>query len=168
MSHRIVKIVAFKVLAPHTLWLQFDDGLERTIDFSRVLAGEIYEPLRDPEYFRHARLDSEIHTIVWPNGADFDPETLHDWPTVESAWKKRAEDWNQHQNCRVTSDGCPSGPGREDIAVPDAAGQTPPSGANCRQPRDVTRLAGTWTAMQAEEFDRAVASFGQVDEDLWK
>jgi hypothetical protein len=43
-----------------------------------------------------------------------------------------------------------------------------PTGSNGRGPRDVKRLAGTWTEEQADAFDRAVASFGQVDEDLWK
>jgi hypothetical protein len=37
-----------------------------------------------------------------------------------------------------------------------------------RLPRDLTRLAGTWTKEEADEFDRAVASFGEIDEDLWK
>jgi hypothetical protein len=35
-------------------------------------------PLRDQALFRQVRLDSEVHTLVWPNGADFDPATLHD------------------------------------------------------------------------------------------
>jgi hypothetical protein len=37
-----------------------------------------------------------------------------------------------------------------------------------RLPRDFTHLAGTWTTEEADEFDRAVASFGEIDEDLWK
>jgi hypothetical protein len=42
------------------------------------------------------------------------------------------------------------------------------TGSNGKNARDVKRLAGTWTKEQADEFDRAVASFGQIDEDLWK
>lgn len=84
-----------KVVGPHTLWVRFDDGLERTIDLSAVLAGEIYEPLGDPELFSRVRVDAEVHTVVWPNGADFDPETLHDWPSFEAAWRERAELWKQ-------------------------------------------------------------------------
>jgi hypothetical protein len=30
--------------------------------------------------FNQVEIDPEIHTLVWPNGADFDPETLHNWP----------------------------------------------------------------------------------------
>ena len=95
MNHRIIKIIDIEVVGPHTLWVRFNDGLERTIDLSAVLAGEIYESLRDPEYFGRVRLDEEVHTVVWPNGADFDPETLHDWPSVEAAWKARADLWKQ-------------------------------------------------------------------------
>jgi hypothetical protein len=95
MRHRIVRVTAFNVVGPHTLWLKFDDGLERTIDLSPVLAGEMYKVLSDPDYFAQVRLDPENHTVFWPNGADFDPETLHDWPNVEQAWIDRVNQWSQ-------------------------------------------------------------------------
>jgi hypothetical protein len=104
MQHRIVRVTEFRVLRPRTLCLRFDDGLERTIDFSPVLAGEMYRALSDPEYFAQVRLDPEIHTVVWPNGADFDPETLHDWPSVESAWIDRANQWSQGRHGEVATD----------------------------------------------------------------
>jgi hypothetical protein len=104
MQHRIIRIRAFKVIAPRTLWLKFDDGLECTIDFSTVLAGEIYGPLCDSEYFAQVRLDPEVHTLVWPNGADFDPETLHDWRSVESAWTERAKQWSLRRECEVATE----------------------------------------------------------------
>jgi len=58
--------------------LRFNDGLARTIDFEPILEGELYGPLRDPPTFAQVTLDPEIHTVVWPCGADFDPVTLHD------------------------------------------------------------------------------------------
>lgn len=44
-----------------------------------VLYGYYYGPLRDLELFNQVRLDPDIHTLVWPNGADFDPATLYNW-----------------------------------------------------------------------------------------
>ena len=79
--------------AKHTLRVGFDDGAVRTIDFTPVLTGEIYGPLRDPEFFQQVRIDPEAHTVVWPNGADFDPETLYDWPRHEAAFRELAERW---------------------------------------------------------------------------
>jgi hypothetical protein len=38
-------------------------------------------------------VDPEAHTIVWSNGADFDPATLHDWPEYESEWAAQAQKW---------------------------------------------------------------------------
>jgi hypothetical protein len=40
------------------------------------------------------RIDPEIQTLVWPNGADFDAATLHDWPAVAEAWIARAKEWD--------------------------------------------------------------------------
>jgi Protein of unknown function (DUF2442) len=64
------------------------------IDFEPVLRGALYGPLRDPALFAAVRIDSEAHTLVWPNDADFDPETLHDWPAVRDAFVRMAEQWH--------------------------------------------------------------------------
>jgi hypothetical protein len=77
MKHPIHRIVSFGIVAPYTLNLGFDDGLSRTIDFEPILEGELFGPLRDPALFAQARLDPEVHTVVWPTGADFDPAVLH-------------------------------------------------------------------------------------------
>jgi hypothetical protein len=82
MSHQIHSVHSFQLVGPYILKVQFDDGISRTIDFSPVLHGEIYGPLRDPTLFKAVRIDAEARTLVWPNGADFDPTTLHDWPEL--------------------------------------------------------------------------------------
>lgn len=94
MSHPIHRITSVELVAPHTLRLAFADGLTRTIDFATVLAGELYGPLRDPAVFAQVRLDPEVHTVVWPTGADFDPATLHDWPEHEAAFRAAAKRWS--------------------------------------------------------------------------
>ena len=93
MIHPIHQITAFQIVGPYSLRLRFEDGLERTIDFSPVLAGELFGPLRDASLFRQVRLDAEAQTIVWPNGADFDPATLYDWPRYAEAFAAQAKQW---------------------------------------------------------------------------
>ncbi len=95
MNHPIYRIVSFEQTGAFILKLRFDDGLLRTINFEPVLAGEIFEPLRDPTVFSQVRLDKEIHTLTWPNGADFDPSTLHDWPEHEAAFIVAAQPWDK-------------------------------------------------------------------------
>ena len=43
--------------------------------------------------FEQVEIDPEIHTLVWPNGADFDPETLHDWPKYAADVRSMAKLW---------------------------------------------------------------------------
>jgi hypothetical protein len=93
MSHPIYRVQAFEIVAPYTLHLRFDDNTEQTIDFAPVLAGALYRPLRDITIFNQVQLDPEVHTLVWPNGADFDPATLHDWPDHQHALVARAQRW---------------------------------------------------------------------------
>jgi Protein of unknown function (DUF2442) len=58
--------------------VRFDDGTNGVVDLSYLLDyGGVFEPLRDPEFFRRLRADAEAGTIVWPNDADIAPETLY-------------------------------------------------------------------------------------------
>jgi hypothetical protein len=93
MNHPIYRVESFERTGPYTLCLCFDDGLIQTIDFEPILEGELFGTLRDPSVFGHVSLDREVHTLVWPSGADFDPATLHDWPDHEAAFKEAAARW---------------------------------------------------------------------------
>jgi hypothetical protein len=95
MAHPLVRVCAFEWVSAYSLRIAFDDGTVRVIDFEPVLAGDLYGPLRDPEVFRAVRIDPEAHTLVWPNGADFDPATLHDWPTHADEFARRAREWRR-------------------------------------------------------------------------
>ena len=94
MNHPIHRIISFEQVGTYALHLHFQDGLSRSIDFEPILAGELFGPLRDPKIFKQVKLDPEVHTIVWPSGADFDPATLHDWPEHEPAFRSAAERWS--------------------------------------------------------------------------
>jgi len=93
MEHRFYKVIDFEQLGPYTLRVSFDDGTSQVIDFEPVLYGAYYRPLRDPELFEQVRIDPDFHTLVWPNDADFDPETLHDWPKVRESFIRLVESW---------------------------------------------------------------------------
>jgi len=93
MKHPIYRVTAVEALGGFRLRLSFDDRSTREIDLEPVLEGEIYGPLRDPAIFAEVSIDPEVHTLVWPNGADFDPAVLHDWPTHEPAMRDLAKRW---------------------------------------------------------------------------
>jgi hypothetical protein len=93
MNHFICRVRSFEIVSPYTLRVRFDDDTEQVIDFQPILTGELYGPLRDLEVFNRVRIDHEVHTLVWPNGADFDPATLHDWPANEHAFQELARRW---------------------------------------------------------------------------
>ena len=75
---RTTRIRSVEPLEGFVLRLVFDDGTMREIDLEAELWGPVFEPLRhDSELFRQVRVDEELGTIVWPNGADMDPDVLH-------------------------------------------------------------------------------------------
>jgi hypothetical protein len=71
-------VVEARHVGGHVVWLRFRDGTTGEIDLEPALQGPIFEPLHDLETFREFRIHPEFHTLVWPNGADFAPEFLHD------------------------------------------------------------------------------------------
>ncbi len=72
------EIVDSKYIADYKVWLQFDDGKEGQIDLKDELWGDVFEPLKDLSAFKKVRLNRELGTICWENGADFAPEFLYD------------------------------------------------------------------------------------------
>jgi hypothetical protein len=97
MKHAIHKVRSFDIVAAYTLCVSFEDGKAQTIDFQPVLAGELYRPLRDVDVLNRVRIDPEARTLVWPNGTDFDPATLHDWPEYEHEFQEMARRWDPVQ-----------------------------------------------------------------------
>ena len=89
----ICQVQAFEIVAPYTLRIVFADASEQVIDFEPVLRGEMFGPLRDLALFNGVALDREARTLVWPNGADFDPATLHQWPRCKAAFIEMATQW---------------------------------------------------------------------------
>jgi hypothetical protein len=95
-SHPIYRIESFERVGDYALRVCFDDGTSRVIDFEPILAGELFGPLRDHSLFAQVRIDPEVHTIVWPTGADFDPAILHDWPEHEASFRAAAKRWAEN------------------------------------------------------------------------
>jgi hypothetical protein len=58
-----------------TLRLTLTDGAVVERDVADLLTGPVFEAIRmDPTVFRQVRV--EAGTVVWPNGADLDPDVL--------------------------------------------------------------------------------------------
>ena len=85
MSHPIYRVVFLK----DGHFTRF--GLVSTMVRNGLLISSPYRKANDSVHsvtaslFGQVWIDPEVHTLVWPNGADFDPATLHDWP-YEISW----------------------------------------------------------------------------------
>jgi hypothetical protein len=62
----------------HRLKVIFENREVRLVDLAAHLDGPIFEPLKDPAYFRQFRVNGDIDTVAWPNGADFSPDFLYE------------------------------------------------------------------------------------------
>jgi len=93
MQHGIYRVQSFVILSPYTLRVRFDDETEQVINFEPVLMGELFGPLRDLKLFNQVQIDREVHTLVWPNGSDFEAATLHDWPDLVDELVARSRQW---------------------------------------------------------------------------
>jgi hypothetical protein len=65
-------------VTPYELRIEFSDGVVKQVDLKDELHGEVFEPLKDPEFFGRVSVNPETRTIEWPNGADFAPEFLYE------------------------------------------------------------------------------------------
>lgn len=82
MKHQFKKIINVEVLDLGILKLEFDCGTEKEVNLTPIMRGTLFGQLNDPNVFHQVKLDNEVGTICWPNGADFDPDTLFRWEEV--------------------------------------------------------------------------------------
>lgn len=75
----LIDITDAHPLANRQLELTFADGLHSIVDMDHVIRDYtgVFAPLLDPGYFDQVRVDIELGTIVWPNGADVCPDVLY-------------------------------------------------------------------------------------------
>jgi hypothetical protein len=83
------RLLEAEPLHGHRVHLRFADGLAADVDLSHLIdRGPVFEPLRDPEFFRRLRIHECGDTIEWPNEADIAPETLYDY-VQRAVYEKR-------------------------------------------------------------------------------
>jgi hypothetical protein len=80
----LIKVIGAKYIEDYKIEFRFNDGKTKVIDFQDQLWGEIFDPLKNKEYFKNFKLNP--FTIEWENGADFAPEFLYNYG--ESKQKK--------------------------------------------------------------------------------
>ena len=74
----INKISSASYIRDYIIHVRFSDGTEGEVDLQDELDGPIFRPLKDMKYFKKFAVHPELHTLTWPNGADFAPEFLYE------------------------------------------------------------------------------------------
>ena len=65
-------------LSDYKLAITFEDHTTKTVDLAPFLDGEVFEPLKNINYFKKVTVNHDIDTIVWDNGADLSPDFLYE------------------------------------------------------------------------------------------
>lgn len=87
---RPVRIATAKPLEAFQVQLEFTDGTTKQVDLQPYLHGSIFEPIRnDLQMFRAMKVDAQMGTIVWDNGADIDPDVLYEG--LAPAWMEEEQ-----------------------------------------------------------------------------
>lgn len=86
-------IIEAKHVEGYTVEVAFNDGSKGIADLSPALKGSVFEPLKEIAVFAQLRVDPELETIVWPNGADLAPEYIYyqafkEKPELEARFKE--------------------------------------------------------------------------------
>ena len=81
------RLKAVNVLPGYWLSVTCNDGTSGIVDMSRLVSSEragIFLDLKDEQIFSQVRLD--LGVLTWPNGADLDPEWVHDEVSENKTW----------------------------------------------------------------------------------
>ena len=90
MEEEMVRIQSVEPLSGFHVRLGFTNGTSKEVDLEQYLHGPVFEPIRnDLNFFRRVSVDQRAGTIVWPNGADIDPDVLY--LGLKPAWMETEE-----------------------------------------------------------------------------
>jgi hypothetical protein len=74
----ILHVREARYLHDYVIWVRFNDRAEGEVDLAGELDGEVFGPLKNLRAFKSFRVDPELQTVVWENGADLAPEFLYE------------------------------------------------------------------------------------------
>ncbi|MEQ9299147.1 MAG: DUF2442 domain-containing protein [Cyclobacteriaceae bacterium] len=74
-----LSVINVKPKNGYKLLLTFDNNESRIFDMNPYLEVGVFKELKDVKLFNSVRVSFD--TIVWDNGADFDPESLYEGST---------------------------------------------------------------------------------------
>ncbi len=81
-TNHFIHVTAVEYLDRYRLKVAFDDGVTKIVDLEPELWGEIYEPLKDVEFFKQVSINPDFKVLCWPNEADFATDTIYDMGVV--------------------------------------------------------------------------------------
>lgn len=64
-------------LHDYVVEVTFNNGRKGLADLSEALKGQVFEPLKEIAQFSRLKVDEELETITWENGADLAPEYIY-------------------------------------------------------------------------------------------
>ena len=76
-------VARVRPLDDHRLHVELVSGAEGVFDVKPYLEFGVFRELKDPEYFRQARV--VLGAVTWPHGQDVAPETLYAAITGQTA-----------------------------------------------------------------------------------
>ena len=74
---KIPEIIEVKWLNGYSIQVTFNDLRKGVVDLEKYLGKGIFKELKNVDKFKRLKVDAELGTIVWPNGADIAPEVLY-------------------------------------------------------------------------------------------
>jgi len=66
-----------KYLEDYKIEIEFNNHKKGVVDLSDELYGDVFEPLKDKKLFSKIKVDKDLETVTWENGADLAPEYLY-------------------------------------------------------------------------------------------
>ena len=80
----LTDIIAVEQQKVYRLYLRFEDGAAGEVDIAALVEFRgVFAPLRDKVVFDQVSVDANLGTVVWPKGADIDPDVLYAHVTGE-------------------------------------------------------------------------------------